>query len=57
LSLARNLIASRGGVVAEHFQFFDVGQSRWLPWSPRPEASRLLAALRDPSAGRCCSDW
>ncbi|MEV0897193.1 recombinase family protein [Actinoplanes sp. NPDC049802] len=51
LSLARNLIESRGGVIAEHLQFFDVGQSRSLPWSRRPEANRLLAALRDPGRG------
>ncbi|MFF5291968.1 hypothetical protein [Paractinoplanes globisporus] len=38
-------------MIAEHFQFFDVGQSRSLPWSRRPEASRLLAALQDPSRG------
>ena len=32
-------------------QFFDIGQSRSLPWQRRPEASRLLAALRDPQRG------
>jgi site-specific DNA recombinase len=51
LSLARNLIAPRGGVISDHFQFFDIGQSRSLPWSRRPEASRLLAALQDPGRG------
>jgi site-specific DNA recombinase len=39
----------RGGeVVAE---FFDVGQTRALPWQRRPEASRLLAAQRDANRG------
>lgn len=49
LSLATNLIAPRGGEVVE--KFFDIGQSRSLPWQRRPEASRLLAALRDPQRG------
>lgn len=46
LSLADTLITPRGGVISE--RFFDVGQSRSLPWQRRPEAGRLLAALRDP---------
>lgn len=33
-----------GGVVAE---FFDIGQSRSVPWERRHEAQRLLAALKD----------
>ena len=37
------LIAPADGVVVE--EFFDVGQSRSLPWKRRPEAARLLAAL------------
>ncbi|TBL44928.1 recombinase family protein [Verrucosispora sp. SN26_14.1] len=49
LSLATNLIAPRGGVIVE--QFFDIGHSRALPWQRRPEAKRLLAALRDPQRG------
>lgn len=49
LSLARTLISPRGGVIAQ--RFFDVGQSRSLPWQRRPEANRLLAALRDPQRG------
>ena len=27
-------------------EFFDIGQSRSLPWKRRPEAARLLAASR-----------
>src|SRR5688500_15699225 len=43
--LARSLDLSRphGGRVAS--EYFDVGQSRSLPWKRRPEASRLLADL------------
>ena len=32
-------------------EYFDVGQSRSLPWKRRPEASRLLADLKDPGRG------
>ena len=32
-------------------EFFDIGQSRSLPWSRRPEASRLLAELKNPDRG------
>jgi site-specific DNA recombinase len=49
LSLANNLIAPHGATITA--QFFDVGQSRSLPWQRRPEASRLLTALRDPQRG------
>ncbi len=37
-----------GAIVAE---FFDIGQSRSLPWKRRPEASRLLELLRSPYRG------
>src|SRR6266545_5070281 len=36
---------SGGEIVAE---FFDIGQSRSLPWKRRPEASMLLELLRSP---------
>jgi site-specific DNA recombinase len=49
LSLANALVTPRGGVIVE--RFFDVGQSRSLPWQRRPEANRLLAALRNPERG------
>ena len=39
---------ARRAVVAE---FFDIGQSRSLPWKRRPESAGLLAAFRDPTAG------
>ncbi|WP_074332299.1 recombinase family protein [Mycobacteroides abscessus] len=38
---AVDLISPHGGVLAA--DYFDVGQSRSLPWKRRPEASRLLA--------------
>jgi hypothetical protein len=47
--LASNLINPRGDEIVE--AFFDVGQSRSLPWQRRPEASRLLATLADPRRG------
>lgn len=37
-----------GDVVAE---FFDIGLSRSLPWKRRPQAARLLTAIRDPQRG------
>jgi DNA invertase Pin-like site-specific DNA recombinase len=37
-----------GRVVAE---FFDIGQSRSVPWERRTHGSRLLAALKDPARG------
>ncbi|HZU73752.1 MAG TPA: recombinase family protein [Acidimicrobiales bacterium] len=49
LARSRTLIDPAGGeIVAE---YFDVGQSRSLPWKRRPEAARLLAALADPARG------
>lgn len=49
LRRARDLIVPVGGqVVAE---YFDIGQSRSLPWKRRPEASRLLADLADANRG------
>src|SRR5215472_5632011 len=42
------LVAGHGRIVAE---FFDVGQSRVLPWPRRPQAAALLAAMADPDCG------
>src|SRR5438105_14484427 len=47
LDRSRQLIEPAGGVIVE--EFFDIGQSRSLPWKRRPEAARLLAALADPT--------
>jgi site-specific DNA recombinase len=47
LSRARSLIEPAGGeIVAE---FFDIGLSRSLPWKRRPEALRLLDAIKSPA--------
>ncbi|WP_373300414.1 recombinase family protein [Amycolatopsis deserti] len=45
---AQALIDRHGKLVAE---FFDIGQSRSIPWKRRPEAARLLEAMRDPDRG------
>jgi hypothetical protein len=56
LGRAKALIVPRGGVIVA--EYFDIGQSRslpWqsrsLPWQRRPRASALLAALRDANRG------
>jgi site-specific DNA recombinase len=49
LHRSRQLIEpARGEIVAE---FFDIGQSRSLPWKRRPEAARLLSLLARPDRG------
>ncbi|MFD9908835.1 recombinase family protein, partial [Streptomyces sp. NPDC059063] len=48
LARATALTASHGPVVAE---YFDVGQSRSIPWKRRPRAASLLTALADPDRG------
>ena len=49
LARSRQVIEQVGGeIVAE---FFDIGQSRSLPWKRRPEASRLLKAFSEPDRG------
>jgi DNA invertase Pin-like site-specific DNA recombinase len=49
LSNATKFVAPFGGVVSA--EFFDIGQSRSVPWDRRREASRLLATLKDPTRG------
>ncbi|MBT3328021.1 MAG: recombinase family protein [Gemmatimonadales bacterium] len=49
LARSRQLIEASEGEIVE--EFFDIGQSRSLPWKRRPEASRLLESLADPSRG------
>ncbi|WP_231647998.1 recombinase family protein [Saccharothrix sp. NRRL B-16348] len=46
---ARKFVEPLGGVIAE--EFFDVGQSRSVPWERREEGARLLAALKNPHRG------
>ncbi|WP_322753844.1 recombinase family protein [Frankia sp. Cas3] len=49
ITRARTLIEpTRGEIVAE---FFDIGQSRSVPWQRRPQANALLTALKDPDRG------
>jgi site-specific DNA recombinase len=49
LSRARALIEPHGGEIVR--EFFDIGQSRSLPWKRRPEACALLDSFRDPTRG------
>jgi DNA invertase Pin-like site-specific DNA recombinase len=49
VSRARSLIEPGGGRIVE--EFFDVGLSRSLPWKRRPEALRLLDAVKNPLRG------
>jgi site-specific DNA recombinase len=46
---AEQLITPAGGTIVA--EFFDIGQSRSLPWKRRPEATRLLAAMKNPARG------
>ena len=48
LARSRQVIEPDGEVVAE---FFDIGQSRSLPWKRRPEAARLLETFKNPDRG------
>ncbi|WP_158890886.1 recombinase family protein [Amycolatopsis anabasis] len=49
LGNARKFVEPLGGSVAA--EFFDIGQSRSVPWERREAAGRLLAALKDPNRG------
>ncbi len=49
LSLAQQLIGPHEGRIVAVYHDIDV--SRSLPWSRRPEASRLLADITDPGCG------
>jgi site-specific DNA recombinase len=49
LRRALELIEPVGGAVVA--EFFDIGQSRSLPWKRRPEALRLLELLPSPDRG------
>ena len=48
-SRSRALIEPAGGIIVA--EYFDVGQSRSLPWKRRPQAAQLLADLADPGRG------
>lgn len=49
LARSRQVIEPIGSEIVE--EFFDIGQSRSLPWKRRPEAARLLDAFKDPARG------
>jgi site-specific DNA recombinase len=47
LTRSRALIEARGGVITT--EFFDVDKSRSIPWQRRPQATALLAQLKNPA--------
>ncbi len=49
LGNARKFVEPLGGTITG--QFFDVGQSRSVPWERREQAARLLAQLKRPDRG------
>ena len=49
LSRSRALIEPAGGIIVA--EYFDIGQSRSLPWMRRPQAAQLLADLANPDRG------
>src|ERR1700733_4341875 len=49
LTRSRALIEPRGGAIVT--EFFDVDKSRSIPWQRRPQATLLLAELKNPSRG------
>src|SRR5690242_20612602 len=46
LGNARKFVEPYGGTVGA--EFFDIGQSRSVPWDRRTQGARLLASLKDP---------
>lgn len=49
LARSRQVIEPTGGEIVT--EFFDIGQSRSLPWKRRPEAARLLETFPDEKRG------
>ncbi|HMK96755.1 MAG TPA: recombinase family protein, partial [Acidimicrobiales bacterium] len=49
LHRSRQLVEPAGGTIVA--EFFDIGQSRSLPWKRRPEAARLLSSLATADRG------
>ena len=49
LARSRQIIEQVSGDVVT--EFFDIGQSRSLPWKRRPESARLLETFADPGRG------
>ena len=48
IARAQAILPPGGVIVAE---FFDIGQSRSLPWKRRPESAALLEAFKSPDRG------
>jgi site-specific DNA recombinase len=48
LTRARALVERHGEIVAE---FFDIGESRSVPWKRRPQGCGLLSTVKDPGRG------
>jgi site-specific DNA recombinase len=49
ISRAKALIEPRDGIIVA--EYFDIDKSRSIPWPRRPQASALLAALKNPDRG------
>lgn len=49
MSRAQAIIEPAGGVIVA--EFFDIGQSRSLPWKRRPESAALLEVFKSPDRG------
>ena len=49
ISRAEQLVSPHGGLVVT--EFFDIGQSRSLPWKRRPEAAALLVSFKREDRG------
>lgn len=49
LGEAERFVGPLGGEVVE--EFFDIGQSRSLPWERREQANEVLRALKNPDRG------
>jgi DNA invertase Pin-like site-specific DNA recombinase len=51
LGEARRFVEPLGGEILAEAEFFDIGESRSLPWERRTQASRILAELKNPRRG------
>ena len=49
IARSRQVIEQAGGEIVD--EFFDIGQSRSLPWKRRPEAAKLLDSFKDSRRG------
>ncbi|GAB2615302.1 recombinase family protein [Kribbella endophytica] len=51
LGEAQRFVEPLGGEILAEAEFFDIGESRSLPWERRTQASRILAELKNPRRG------